>query len=631
MEWFNTAVLASMWDEDAKQRIAEERSWFNMMNPQDSSNIIQNSNPIENSSSMTDIEKQAFIDSLSDYQYHQMQNYKKQGYSFEAAKALIESKQADSTSGEDSNVWVNIAQSIIDVPLDLVKFPFRMIDKGMAWVAKWFSDNDEAIDQQLEENLKKIEDFWTLPWVNREDASYFITNFVADLWATIASSFIPLVWAEKWAAWIEKYPRLVKWINNARWMWEVAEKSPWLARFLKWGSIWVKDTVLMNALEWEWTTPLEAAEWWLVWGMFEKWSQALKKIGAYIWTNWLITQAEAENIIKLMKHAWVDVKWDSVESIAEFLTKYWLTWSREQIIQKSRQLWQEQKKILDAIITKIDEKLWAVHEVPKADEAIDKLINYLKQNKEFVPTSHLEEDLKRLQELALKRTMWGSGKYTIKDLEDLKTIIDKHRNIYVDSTWVIRNTEDAEAWHITRKAIKEYIEDVAKKNWFADVKMLNNTIQTAYELANWVWEKWLKNAVASVWDNIVAYWTAAWTLWLGYWVLKDLSEWDVEWALIKWWWLVLLRNTYIKTRLWSLLQRLWWVSKSEALQWIDSGWKTALSESTSKEIAEIIRQDQKLSNKIKELWKQYIARVPKDASTVLWQKWLEEIIDATKE
>lgn len=632
MEWFKNSIL--------------ENEWFNMMStwqdttPQvtwDIDKIAKNKEVeiwlgMETLSPMTDEEKQKYVDWLTDYQYWQMQKYKDQWYSFEAAKALVDNADKVSNSSaqwydkytnNDSNAWVNVIQGILDVPLDIAKFPFRMIDKWAARLAKQFSDNDDAIDELLQENLKKIDNFATLPWVDRDSLSYQLTSFGSDLAATIATSFIPFVWEAKWAEWATKYPKLIKLINNARWAWEIAEKYPWLSKLLKWWAIWVKDTVLMNALEWEWTTPLEAAEWWGIWAAFEKWTQWLKRLGAYIWINWLIKPSEAENIIRTIKERWVDVKWDSVEKLAEFLTKNWLTWTRKQIQEKALNLAKNDKKLLTEILNQLDDKLGATHDLLQADEAVEKLLNWLKEESATVPNRPDADDIAKLEELLTKK--W---KYTLTDLEDIKSLIDKHENIYKKAFKWVRETKWADNWNLTRVEIKKYIEKVAKEQWYADVEMLNNTIQVSNAIAKEVENKWLHDSVNWLWDYISAYWASAWTLWLGYWIYKDLKEWDVEWALLKWWWILLLRNTYFKTRLGSLLQRMWWTTRDEVQKWIDSWWRDALSESASKEISDIIKKDKELYPKIKELWKNYMAQFPKEAAIVWWQKWVEEIVDS---
>ena len=524
------------------------------------------------------------------------------------------------TMGEDvewnSSIWANITQSLIDIPMNLAKLPFNLIDKGTAWLAKKVSDDDEAIDQELQENLQQTENFATLPWVNREDLSYQIPNFVWDLWTTVATSFIPWVWEAKWAEWAMKYPKLASLIKSVWNVEKLIEKYPKLAPFLKGGKLWVKDTAVMNALEWEWTTPLEALEWRLAWWVVEKWIQWLKWLGAFIQTNGLLTPSKAERIVKRLKDIWNKAPWDwTIEDLADFMTKHWLNGTREQIIKKAEQLWKDKKIILDELLSQST----STHSLEEADEALELLIKIQENWLENAPMIPREQDI-----VELSRLLGKTGKYTLSDLEAVKMKIDDLLNLYSSKTGNPLDNKTAELWRKTRKKIQTYIEDVAKEEKLWDVAMLNNEIQTSYAIADWVREKGLRDSVKWIWDAIWAYSIPVAWWFLTFDAVKDLANWDLEGAIKKWIGAALINSTFMKTHLWSLLNRMSGTTRYEVQQWIDSDWRSALSNSASKEFGDILKKDKTLWGQLKELGKQYMTQFPKESAIIWGQKWIEE-------
>ena len=666
MEWYKTSILADLWDEEAKQRIMANTPWFNMMWNSTTYDTKQTPDEIEKYAKdkevelwiwksiwpkMTDEEKQKYVDWLSDIQYWQMQQYHKQWYSFEAAKALVENSNALSnptaqwygkySTWWDSNAVANVAQSIIDVPLNLLKLPVNLLYKWAAGIAKRISDNDEEIDNALQNQLQKVENWGTLPWVNREDWSYQIPNLVADLWVTVASSFIPIpwVWAAKWAEFATKFPKFAKLIKAVWWAEEMYKKYPWIAKFLKWWTMWVRDVAIMNALEWEWTTPLEALEWWLAWWVVEKWMWWLKKLSAYLETNWLLKPSDAANIIRKMNERW-DWKLRDITELADFMTEHWLVWTKQTVHDNALKLGSDLKKTLMDLIKiadKADAEKWITHHLPEADEAID-LLKQMLEKTDGSPIIPRKEQLEFFNEMIKKRWIgWTKGNnlfdnvwnYSLSDLERLKEELDDLYKIY-DDAWSVLEKQQAWRWHEERKAIKEYIEKTLKDRNLWDVSKINRDISTAYEIANWVADKSLADATnktARVADTITDWaWPVAWlALWYG--AVKDLYDWDIEWAIAKWAWVYLLNNTYLKTHIWSFLNRMTWTSRKEIQQWIDSEWRNALSKEASEEVAKIIKNDESLSKQIKEIAKQYMAQFPKESATVWLQKWTEWMVD----
>lgn len=534
--------------------------------------------------------------------------YQELGFYWEPQVEEVGSSVEIDDTTSDSSIGANITQSILDVPLNLGNLPFNLIDKGTAWVAKQVSDNDEAIDQQLQQNLQRREDLMTLPWVNRDDLSYQIPNLVTDLWVTVASSFIPWVWEAKWAEWAAKYPKVAKLIKAFGSVEKLVEKYPKLKPFLVGGGLWAKDVTVMNALEWEWTTPLEELEWFLVGGTVEKMINSLKPLSTFLQTNWLFTSSKAKEIIKKLKDVWSKAPWKwTVDDLADFMTKHGLTWSRKQIIERAEQLWKDKKAILNELLSKSD----STHQLEGADEALELLIKRLENWLEDAPMLPREWDIVELNDLLAKQ-----GNYKLSDLERIKEKIDDLLRLY-NKNWTPADNKSAALWRETRKTIQRYIEDVAKKEGLWEVALLNNEIQTAYSIADWISNKTLQDTVKN----------AIWEYWI-YWVfgipvIKDIWDWNYKEALKDWSMALLFGNSWFKTHLWSMLNRMSWTNRYEIDQRIASEWKNKLSESASQEVADILSKDLWF----KEAVKQYITSFIKEWAMIGGQKWTELVVD----
>lgn len=534
--------------------------------------------------------------------------YQELGFYWEPQVEEVGSSVEIDDTTSDSSIGANITQSILDVPLNLGNLPFNLIDKGTAWVAKQVSDNDEAIDQQLQQNLQRREDLMTLPWVNRDDLSYQIPNLVTDLWVTVASSFIPWVWEAKWAEWAAKHQKIAKLIKAFGSVEKLVEKYPKLKPFLVGGALWAKDTTVMNALEWEWTTPLEELEWFLVGGTVEKMINSLKPLSTFLQTNWLFTSSKAKEIIKKLKDIWSKAPWKwTVDDLADFMTKHGLTWSRKQIIERAEQLWKDKKAILNELLSKSD----STHQLEEADEALELLIKRLENWLEDAPMLPREWDIVELNDLLAKQ-----GNYKLSDLERIKEKIDDLLRLY-NKNWTPADNKSAALWRETRKTIQRYIEDVAKKEGLWEVALLNNEIQTAYSIADWISNKTLQDTVKN----------AIWEYWI-YWVfgipvIKDIWDWNYKEALKDWSMALLFGNSWFKTHLWSMLNRMSWTNRYEIDQRIASEWKNKLSESASQEVADILSKDLWF----KEAVKQYITSFIKEWAMIGGQKWTEIVVD----
>ena len=101
-KWYQTSVLAWMWNDQAIQQSWSEVPWYDMFatgttTTQTQTNDTWDKNRevevwlwVKVANPMSDTEKTSYINSLTDDQYRQMKKYKDEGYSFEASRTLLE-------------------------------------------------------------------------------------------------------------------------------------------------------------------------------------------------------------------------------------------------------------------------------------------------------------------------------------------------------------------------------------------------------------------------------------------------------------------------------------------------------------------------------------------------------------
>lgn len=499
------------------------------------------------------------------------------------------------SSEETSWAWANILWWVMDT---LYWIP-KTLNKAWNYLAygidrlRW-TDKERA-KEVLEYNQNRVDNIYEkiTPW----DPDSKLRQWVAlgtDLWATIASSFIPVAWEVKRAETLTKYPKLAALVKN----------SPKLMKALKRGWEWVKDTVLFNTLQWELTSPTEAWAWWLLniafWAGWNVLWKALDKFGL----KWLMTTAKAKNVIKTIREEWG--KTSDVDSLVKWFNERGFKWSADEILEQVNERVSKAKWLKDELLALSDN----VYESPETTEILNAL-------REKLNTPWLEEKLSKVDELL------GKGwKYTLTDMEStLRLLDDSSLNPFQrDQFWKLLKSETSEWMANLRTKVKELIENEADNLWLGDIRWLNNEIVTSKKFAEWVSQKSITDQLK---DWLAQYWPLA-TAWWIFWYIRD---WDLAWAL-KYWliWLAgkkLLKNTSFRTSISSAIQKLKWTEKVSLEKWLGSEWKQALTDKGSQILADILENsDDWIKQKVVEI----LLETMREWAVIWWAEWVDAIV-----
>ena len=433
-------------------------------------------------------------------------------------------------------------------------------------------------------------------------------NLVTDLWATALMTMIPWVWEAKRAEFLTKYPKLASLLNGFWTFEKFAKKFPKWAKtiktFLKGWKLWAEIEVINNALDWEFTTIEEWLEWWLFGALTERWlnTNAAKKISTWMQTNWLMTTARMRNIVNKIKDFTTNA---TPERLANFMTKYGLTGTRDAIKRRAEELYKWTMEIIDWIFSKVE---WEF-ESKVTTETIDSLINIIEEQiaSKKVPASWLQKTLDRLKEIYSKSDM-----YRADVMEEVKRLADKIIRWFKES-WDLKIWY--EWWVETRKILQKQLEEIWKPYW--DIEMLNNIVQTSYWIMDSIWQK-------MAWDNFMNIATKAIPVALWIPAIKDIMKWDRSSIPADMVLPLVSSNTWLRTHAWSLLNRMRGTTRDQVNSWLTSEWKEMLSKEATEEFMNILRGDEWFQT----WFKNFLANYLKD-SLIIWEtnvwEWVKDM------
>lgn len=480
LEWYKTSVLAWLWDEEAKQRMATANTGFNMLWGQTTYNN-QTSKPIEQIAldkevevwlwksvwpDMTDIEKQAYINSLSNEQYRQMRTYKNQWYSFEASKTLLENSDwlANPTAkGTDKymkkgNWFTNIVWWAYDSVTWIPRFIANNAADAIWWTAKQLWADEEKTDALVQDYKDYLANEWSGKslWANTDSLTYKWSKMVWDLAQTFAYGSLwwaALQWTKVW--------QLTNTVKNS---WLLGKSLVWAAEWAT--DMWIYSVVADSELPSTW----DLAVWWVLWAAFPmawaayKWAKWMVKSGAIkmadelIWSINHLSKAQERNFKQMIwekSGKWLNDRWiDSWEKLIEYF-------------RSSR--------------NKVDEALAAIDWRFTSDELTDVLNDSVR----FAIRTKDKEFLNRLKELYAKNAEWW---LTMSEINEVKRYFERNNKF----TYLTKGTgEQAKRATNMDTALRKWQQKVAEENWFNNLAELNKETQAAKHLLNNAYDmKW---------------------------------------------------------------------------------------------------------------------------------------------
>ena len=388
---------------------------------------------------------------------------------------------------DTSESWTlkNIAQWVVDslawLTYSIDKYIATPVAAAIAKAVPWTDSG--KVDVAKEEALKSIEnkevtDFWG----NRDSLEYTLANEWTDI--------LQLVSWEWWAWLLAKIPaisKVIKWVKSVD---EFVKSVPavWkITSFLarKWTQ-WAVDTAAYNTINAEDTTSEDLWVWaWLNTAISSftrlPWKKAIQDYAKRLEVGWLVNR----NVLEATNNYIKNYEWEllsNVKATWKWLLERSMVWDKDVLrwqLNKWADMWTQAKnEILSQTKTEV--------ESPAAQKAIKQLLKKYESQWEL-----WAEYVKWLEKIKDKNT------FTAKELDNIKWLIDDSW-LHIYSKWEETDKIAAKLWSDVRRDIKEQIEQIAEKEWLWDLKAINNEIQVAKALDEWIYWKQVSEEVSRI-------------------------------------------------------------------------------------------------------------------------------------
>lgn len=467
-----------------------------------------------------------------------------------------------------------------DSATGLPRFIAKWAADVIGWTAKQLWADEDKVNSLVQSYKDSLKDFsWEAIGADTDSITYNVTKWVWDI--------AQVVWWEALLKWAVQ--GTAKWAELMNYLKDAPTWQKIVAGWLEWAwdmtlySI-VSDSELPTAWEVGIGTAIWAAIPWAsaaykaVKPAIKKW---LQKTAAKLELSWLLNPAKLNTIKNQLITEWTDLAkawlkgWEA-DDVGKWMIERWFKWDKPTIIKDLGNYAKKSHKLKREILG-VSKSL---HTVESANKSLEVIHNTIKD----VPW--LEKRLSRVEKLM------GKKKYTLSELDEIKSILDDTKNLYTvvwnPKEWAINE------WLINvRKDLRKYIEDAATKEWLGNVKMLNNETQISKALEDAISRKDSADAareILSVFDK----WTVGWgilggTVWWPFdndsfwWKLGNIILWAVAWKY--------LFSTQAKTNIASALNSMSWWAKKELSRLV--GWEItskALSSSTKKSLSKALEK-----------------------------------------
>ena len=536
-KWYQTSVLAWMWNDQAIQQSWSEVPWYDMFATWTSNTSTQAQTSdawtkdrevevwlwVKVHSPMSDTEKKEYINGLTDDQYSQMRKYKNQWYSFEASRTLLENsdwlKNPTAYGTDKYRPKSNAFKDIIWWAYDSVTWLPRFLSDNLAKVVWWTAKKLWADEDKVNYLVQDFIDFGRNEmsakgmWADAQSATYKITKWVWDLaqvaaWEWLAKN------ALKWTQALNK-------INQVKQSWLLGKMAVWAAEWA--ADMWVYNIVSESELP----TWKDLAVWATLWAAFPlawAWVKATKNLikkEAWVWAEKLIEKITKVSPAKLQKF-----ENQFGENVGKFMNDRWL---------KTRK---DASEYFINNIKKVDEALWSIQWTFKSPVVDD----VLTESVEFA-TKTADQNLNRLLELQKKA---ANEWLTMSEVNEVKRYFEWHTKFtYGKSQDAIKASK---ATNLDTR-LREWQMQTAKENWLDNLAQLNRETQASRYI--------LDNAKDA----------AEWLLWP-----VDVTD---ELLAIHYWWLDRALSTYVtksllkspkfQSKAVDILNRLAWHQNIEAI------------------------------------------------------------------
>lgn len=478
---------------------------------------------------------------------------------------------------KESNFFTNV----VWWAYDSVTWLPRMIGKWTAdaiwWVAKQFWADEDKVNALVNDYKNYLDSDWSGEAIgaDKDSATYKISKGVWDLTQTLTAWWLAknaIKWTALWKVWMDAIKQAPLGYKAAAWAIEWAADM-WLYNMISESELPSGEDLLIGGALWAVSPVLWA--WMKAWKwLLKEWT---KKTAAKLELSWMLNPAKLDNVKNMLIEEWTDLasawlKWWTAEDVGVWMIERWMKWEKPEIV---AQLWSHASKARNL---KRQTLAWSTttHNVESADWILDTVYNLIAE------TPWLEQKTARVSELLSKR-----GNYTLSELDEIKTIWDEILQLFKNNWELKAWVSKMWLWNL-RADLRKYIEDAATKEWLWNIKMLNNEIQVAKALEQWISRK---DSADMARDMLSIFWPYVVGGWFG------SAVWPFDNSSIPWkvWNMIIgalagkyLFSTKAKTTLAAKLNKLSGGSQKE-LSRLVAGESTKLSKKTEKELMDILK------------------------------------------
>ena len=401
---------------------------------------------------------------------------------------------------QEKTVWDNVKQIGKDVIWGTLNSFSKDFAKAGINATAWAMDklwvDEQTIANKKANAMNTINNLYNVGQ-DEDSLTYKGTDFVWDI-AQMATWEWIIKWGIKQAA--KNLPLLEKLSKVITAWWDLVEEFPVLWKIAtttaKKAPEWVADTIIYNAVNWEWTDTKEMWEWaainTVLWigGKFVPSKQTLQNLSKRMEVWWLIDSPKLEAINNELNR-YLGNTFQDVKAAGNWLLERWFKWDKSEMI-KAMNEWKN--KFLQA-----KEEMFKMSNNVYKSERAEQVIKELLPKYEWVPWREAwAEWLKALQ---------GKTEFTAKELDNIISLLDDSNLAMYDSKALQNDAIAWGGWATIRRELKEQVEDIMKKEWVGDIAAINSEIQVAKTLEKALAGKLTKEEASSLlpkgWASII--------------------------------------------------------------------------------------------------------------------------------
>ena len=366
-----------------------------------------------------------------------------------------------------------------------------------AWAMDKFWVDEDTIEKKKANAMSKLDKIYDI-WQDENSIAYNVADIGWDLLQLATWEWEIKIWAKalaKSVPFLEKLAKLWKTTDD------LVKEAPVIWKLLsfttrKWTQ-WAADTILYNALNWEWTDLWEMWEWaaintvlWWGWKLIPS-KDRLQSAAKWLEIGWLINKNTLKNVNTNLQRAW-EAAFRDIEAAWEWMLGREVKWSKKEIA--------KQLENHADVFSKAKQELLKLSWTREESEAATKV-------RDFLEKLYTKHELWNEETLAWLKAIKGKTDWSAQELENMLWKFDDATKLFKWDADLWAWADKEWLWNLRRK-LKEQIEDIINKDWLWDMKKINNEIQTAATLREWVlwkleWEMvkskvpwWLTHAIA---------------------------------------------------------------------------------------------------------------------------------------